>query len=517
MGWEKEVQDISAMREKALEQGGKDAVSAQNAKGRLSVRERIDKLLDTNSFQEHGSLAGSSLRNDKGEIESFTPANYVTGLGKIEGRLVAVGGEDFTLKGGSPNASGLRKSVYSEELALQYKVPLVRLLEGGGGSVASGKGNQGPVGSPVFEKPRFQSIAKLLGIAPVVSAALGPVAGFPAARLAASHFSVMTKETAQILIAGPALVSRALDTNLTKEELGGAAIHSKNGVCSVVAKDEEDAFDQIRTFLSFLPSNVWELSAPMASSDIVDRCEDKLLSFVPRNRRQPFDMRKLIRLVIDKNSFFEMHKGYGPSLITAFGRLNGHSVGIIGNDCRFYAGAMSANAAIKVRKFIELCDLFHIPILNFVDEPGFMIGPDAEREGTIRPGTSAVAAAVMSVVPWATIIIKKAFGVAAAAHFSENGYVLAWPSAEMGALPVEGGVAIAFRKQIAESDDPDKKRAELEAELADRQSPLPRGESFSVHDVIDPRETRPRLCHWLDWIQPSMEELKGPVTFGYRP
>ncbi|MEH6404765.1 MAG: carboxyl transferase domain-containing protein [Sneathiella sp.] len=517
MSWEKEVTEISTMHKKALEQGGSEAIAKQHAKGRLTVRERIDALLDTGSFKEHGRLSGAATRDEAGTLTDFTPANYVTGLGKIDERPVAVGGEDFTLKGGSPSSAGLRKSVYSEELALHYKIPLVRLLEGGGGSIASGKGNQGPVGSPVYEKPRFQSIAKLLSVAPVASAALGPVAGFPAARFAASHFSVMTKDTAQILIAGPALVSRALDIDLTKEELGGVAVHGRNGVATNIAKDEDDAFTQIRSFLSYLPSNVWGLPPVIPNDDPTDRCAQELLSIVPRNRRHPFNMRKLIKMVIDTNSFFEMQKNYGPSLITAFGRLNGQPVGIIGNDCRFYAGAMSANAAIKVRKFIELCDTFHLPILNFVDEPGFMIGPDAENAGTIRFGTSAVAAAVMSVVPWASIVVKKSFGVAAAAHYSEEGYVLAWPSAEMGALPVEGGVAVAFHRQIRDADDPDAMRAQLETELGAKQSPLPRGESFSVHDVIDPRDTRPHLCQWLEWIIPGMENLKGPVSFGFRP
>jgi acetyl-CoA carboxylase carboxyltransferase component len=517
MSWEKEVNEIAAMRAQALKMGGKKSVEAQHAKGRLTIRERIDYLLDKNSFKEHGSLAGSATRNDAGELTEFTPANYITGVGQINGDPVAVGGEDFTLKGGSPNASGLRKSVYAEELALQYKIPLVRMLEGGGGSVAGGKGSQGPVGNPVFEKPRFQSIAKIMSVSPVASAALGPVAGFPAARFAASHFSVMTKETAQILIAGPAVVSRALDTNLTKEDLGGAQIHGRNGVAASVAKNEEDALDQIRTFLSYLPSNVWELPPEVQSSDATDRCEDELLSIIPKNRRQPFNMRKIIKLVVDVGSFFEMNKSYGPSLITGFARMNGLSVGVIGNDCKYYAGAMGANASIKVRRFIELCDTFHVPIINLVDEPGFMIGPDSEKDGTIRFGTSAVAAAVMSVVPWATVVIKKAFGVAAAAHFSDNSYVIAWPSAEMGALPVEGGVAVAFRRQITEADDPDAMRAKLEAELASKQSPLPRGESFNLHDVIDPRETRPQLCQWVDLIRPSLAELKGPVSFGYRP
>jgi len=517
MSWEDDVNNLNALRASALEMGGAEAVSTQHEKGRLTIRERIDLLLDKDSFHEHGSLGGGSVRDEDGKLVEFTPANYVTGLGKINDRPVAIGGEDFTVKGGSPNAAGLRKSIYAEEMALQYKFPLVRMLEGGGGSVATGKGNSGPTGSPVYEKPRFKSIAQLMGVAPVVSAALGPVAGFPAARFAASHFSVMTKDTAQILIAGPAVVSRALNTDLTKEELGGAKIHGRNGVATNIAKDEEDAFEQIRTFLSFLPTNVWELPPIQAPEDNVDRCEEKLLSIVPKNRRQPFDMRKLIQLIMDRRFFFEMNKSFGPSLITGLARLNGQPVGVIGNDCRYYAGAMSANAAIKVRRFIELCDLFHLPIVNFVDEPGFMIGPDAEKDGTIRYGTSAVAAAVCSVVPWATIIIKKAFGVAAAAHFSDNSYVLAWPSAEMGALPVEGGVAVAFRKQIADAENPDELREKLERELAAKQSPLPRGESFSVHDVIDPRETRPYLCQWIDWITPSLGDLKGPVNFGYRP
>lgn len=517
MSWNKEVQDLKNLREQALKMGGDDAVNTQHAKGRLTVRERIELLLDKDSFKEHGAIAGGSIRDENGVLQDFTPANYITGLGNINGRPIALGGEDFTVKGGSPNAAGLRKSVYAEELALQYKRPLVRLLEGGGGSVSGSSGNKGPVGSPVYEKPRFQSIAKIMSVAPVASAALGPVAGFPAARFAASHFSVMTKDTAQILIAGPAVVSRALDQNLTKEELGGAKIHSKNGVATNIAKDEKDALEQIKTFLSFLPSNVWELAPTFKSNDDAGRASDALLDIVPKNRRLPFNMRVLIKHVVDNGDLFEMNKSFGPSLITAFARLKGQPVGVIGNDCRYYAGAMGANAAIKVRRFIELCDLFHLPIVNFVDEPGFMIGPDSEKEGTIRYGTSAVAAAVCSVVPWATIIVKKAFGVAAAAHFSDNSYVLAWPSAEMGALPVEGGVAVAFRKQIEQAANPEEMRAQLETELASQQSPIPRGESFSVHDVIDPRETRPHLCQWIDWITPSLDELKGPVTFGYRP
>ncbi|WP_373085922.1 acyl-CoA carboxylase subunit beta [Sneathiella sp.] len=517
MSWEKDVNEIKKMRILAQELGGNDAVETHHAKGRLTIRERLDHLLDKDSFAEQGRLAGAAERDTDGNLVSFSPANYITGFGDIDGRRVVVGGEDFTLKGGSPNQAGLRKSIFAEELASQYRAPLVRLLEGGGGSIAKGKGNSGPVGSPVYETPRFHSIARILGQVPVASAALGPVAGFPAARFAASHFSVMTRDTAQLLIAGPALVERALNIKLTKEELGGVQIHSRNAVSANIATSEIDAFEQIRQFLSYLPSNVWELAEQRLNDDPPARADEALLSIVPKNRRLPFKMRNLIEMVIDRESYFEMGRAFGPGLITAFGRLNGLSVGIIANDCWFYAGAMGADAAQKVRRFIELCDTFHLPIVNFTDEPGFMIGPDAEKNGTIKYGTSAVAAAVMSVVPWATIVVRKAFGVAAAAHFSDGGYVLAWPSAEMGALPVEGGVAVAYRRQLAAADDPEKLRRELEEQLAAQQSPFPRAENFNVNDLIDPRETRPALCQWAEWIRPNLESLKGPVTFSFRP
>lgn len=516
MSWEKEASEIARIREAAMAQGGADAIEAQHAKGRLTVRERIDAIVDTNSFNEQGKTTGAAERDKNGALKAFTPANYVVGFGKINGRRVAIGGEDFTLKGGSPNAAGLRKSIYAEEMSLRYKVPLVRMLEGGGGSVSK-KGSDGPVGSPVYEPQRFYSIAKILSEVPVVSAAVGPVAGFPAARFAASHFALMTRDTAQVMIAGPALVERALDISMSKEELGGVQIHGRNGVADRIAKDEADAFDQIRTFLSYMPDNVWELPPRIKPTDDPARKEEALIDIVPRNRRKPFKMRKLIEHIVDLDSFFEMGKQYGRGLITGLARLDGVPVGIIGNDCNFYAGAMNAEGAQKVRRFIELCDTFHLPIVNLVDEPGFMIGPDSEKAGTIRYGTAAVAAAVLSPVPWCSVVIRKSFGVAAAAHYSQNGYVLAWPSAEMGALPVEGGVAVAFRRQISEADNPEQLRAELEEKLARQQSVFPRAESFSINEVIDPRETRPMLCQWIDWIKPELERLKGPTGFGYRP
>ena len=506
MNWKKETVEIRKRRKLAKDQGGQEAIKLQHAKGRLTLRERIDLLLDKDTFQEQGEIAGGSEVNEEGKLESVTPANFILGFGKINDRQVVVGGEDFTVKGGSPNAAGLRKSVYTEELALKYKMPLIRLHEGGGGSVAGpGKKSGGYGGDPVFSRSRFKSIADTLREIPVASAALGPVAGMPAARFVGSHFRVMTKETAQILVAGPAVVERAFGKKMSKEELGGSEIHKLNGVTDNVAISEEDAFKQIKRFLSFFPQNKYELAERVESNDPIDRQEENLISIIPKDRKRSYEMRDIVNLVFDKESFFEMTRYFGRGIITGFARINGFSVAIFANDSNFYAGSMSAEGAQKTTRFIRLCDTFNIPIVSLVDEPGFLIGPDAEKAGTILHGTEAVLATTESTVPWTTIMIRKSFGVAAAAHYGPDGYVLAWPSAESGPLPLEGGVAVAFKKEIAEAKNPDAKRKELEEKMAKNQNPFPRAEAFSVHEIIDPRETRKYISLWAERIQSQLK------------
>jgi acetyl-CoA carboxylase carboxyltransferase component len=520
MSWQDEVDEINKRRKLARAQGGEESIARHHGFGKLTIRERIDALLDENSFREQGRLAGGATLDDAGEVASFDPSNYVLGCGEINSRTVVVGGEDFTLKGGSPNAAGYRKSVFAEHLALDMRAPLVRLMEGGGGSVAgAGDDPKKPrtVGEPPHTPPRLQVIAEAMNKIPIASAALGPVAGLPAARLVASHFTVMTRETAQVLIAGPAVVERALGVSVSKEELGGPQVHLHSGVVDNLAEDEYDAFRQIRTFLSYFPQNAWQSAPRVSCEDPVDRCEDSLLSLVPRDRRESFDMHDAVEAVVDRGSFFEYAASYGPSLITGYARINGQSVGILANDCRYYAGAMSAEAAQKTRRLIETCDSFHIPVLTFIDEPGFMIGPEAESAATIRYGMAAVAAANSSVVPWASVMVHKSFGVATTAHFAPDNYILSWPSVAAGALPVEGGVAVAFRRQLAEAEDPDGMRRELEEKLASARTPFPAAESFAVNDLIDPRETRPLLCQWVEDIQPRLREQVQPVRFGMRP
>jgi len=515
MSWKNEVEGIEARRKAALEQGGADAVARQHNQGRLTVRERVEALIDPGSLDEIGRGAGDSEVDENGDLIEFSPANFVLGFAKIDGRRVVVGGEDFTLRGGSPTTAGLRKSVYAETVALKHRVPLVRLHEGSGGSVGGPKRPSPP--SPVFDPPRFRSVAQCLATLPVASAALGAVAGLPAARLVASHFSVMSKKTAQILIAGPAVVARAMGENLTKEELGGATVHARNGTVDNAAEDELGAIADIRRFLSYMPANVWELPPTRACDDPVDRKEEALLEIVPKDRRRAFDMRRVISMVFDLESFFEMGRGYGRSQIVGFARLDGRVVGVWANDGRHLAGAMTADGAQKARRFMELCETFHIPIITLIDEPGFAIGSRAEKQATIRAGAAAVLTSTMVNVPWASVMIRRSFGVAQAAHYGPDAYVIAWPSAETGPLPVEGGVAVAFRRVIAEAPDPEAKRRELEEQMAAKQSPFPRAEAFAIHELIDPRETRPMLCHWLDRVEPLLPPLLGPSHFALRP
>ncbi|MEM9669458.1 MAG: carboxyl transferase domain-containing protein [Pseudomonadota bacterium] len=517
MSWEAEAEEIRRRKELALAQGGEASVARQHEKGRLTIRERIDLLLDEGSFDEVGPAAGAAERGDNGALLSFDPANFILGFGRINGQRVVVGGEDFTMKGGSPSPAGLRKSVYTEDLALQYKLPLVRLHEGAGGSVGGTGGKGQSLPGPVFATPRFKSVAECMARVPVATAALGAVAGLPAARLVSSHFSVMSKSTAQVLTAGPAVVERAMGEKKTKDELGGWKVHTKNGTVDNGGEDEADCLAQIRRFLSYMPSNVDTLAPVTSTDDPVDRTEEALIDIVPRERRRAFDMRSVLKLVLDQDSFFEMGAGYGRSQIVGLARLNGQPVGIWANNCKFLAGSMTADGAQKARRFMELCEVFSLPIISFIDEPGFMIGSQAEHEATIRHGANAVLTASLTTVPWASILVRRSFGVAQAAHYGPGGLVLAWPSGESGPLPVEGGVAVAFHREIAAAEDPDARRKELEEAFAARQSPFPRAEALSVHDLIDPRQTRPELCRWIDRVQPLLPDLLGPSHFAIRP
>jgi len=484
----------------------------------LVVRERIDALVDPASFNEWGGVAGTSEVDDDGELKSFTASNVLLGIASIDARPVVVCGDDFTIRGAAYSPAGLKKGLYADELAVRRRMPLIRLLEGGGASIAGATGTAGRSGYDMTSP----AVANLLCIealatVPVVCAALGPVAGFPAARLVASHLSIMTRDGAQVLTGGPLLVARATGEDSSKEELGGADIHTRSGVVDNLAEDEPDVWRQTRRFLSYLPGSVYELPPRVPISDPAERREQELLSIIPRNRRRAYKMRRVIELVVDAGSLFEIAPYYGRSQITGLARVDGHSVGILANDCYREGGSMTAEGAQKVRRFFELCDSFHIPILSFVDEPVFAIGSAAEKAGTIRYGMQTMFAALQTSVPWFAILVRRSFGVAAGIHLGPQVTAVAWPSAQSGALPVESGVALAFRSEIEAASDPEARRRELEDEMHAAQSIFPRAEEFGVHDLIDPRDTRPRVCAWLRDIQRQLDGQLGPKSYGPRP
>jgi acetyl-CoA carboxylase carboxyltransferase component len=518
VSWKPELDEVERRRELAREHGGPEAVARQRAQGRETVRQRIDALVDAGSFQEYGGITGEALLDAEGRVRDFTPANVVAGVARIDGRPCVIGGDDFTLRGAAYSAVGIKKGQFADELAIRRRIPLVRLLEGGGASIAGATGVRGRSGYDMTApSPLNLLCVEALAAVPVVCAALGPVAGFPAARLVASHLSLMTRDTAQILTGGPALVERALRQKVSKEELGGAQVHAKSGVVDNVVADEAEVFQQTRSFLGYLPPNVWEGPPVRACDDPPEREEEELLSLIPRERRRAYKVRRAIELIVDRGSFFEMTAGYAREQVTGLARANGHPIGVLANDCRFYGGSMTAEGAQKVRRFVDLCDTFHLPILSLVDEPGFMIGPDAERAGTIRYGMQALFAASQSEVPWLAVILRKAFGVAAGIHLGRFATVVGWPSAEAGALPVEGGVALAFGREIAAAPDPEARRRELEEEVGRAQSIVPRAEDFGIHDLIDPRKTRALLCRWIDEIQTQLRQLRGPRARSLRP
>ena len=519
--WQPEVDELALRRAQADALGGPAAVAKHHDQGRLTIRERIAAMADAGSFQEVGRLTGQGRYDAEGKLLGVTPAPYVMGLAKIDGRPVAIGGEDFTVRGGT-SWSGDRKKGgqggFVEDLAHHYRIPLVNLIDGSGGSVTSINRR----GHSVFPGVHgFERSVELMGEVPVVCAVLGTAAGGPAGRAILSHWSVMVKDTSHVFAAGPPVVERSLRQKITKEALGGPGVAVDiAGTIDNVASTEAQCFEMVRRYLSYMPQNVWHLPPIVESGDPADRAEQELLSIVPRNRRKAYDMRRVIRLIADRDSVFELQPSYGKALITCLARMNGKVVGFIANNPIVYGGAMDGRAARKQTHFVELCDCFHIPLVFLVDVPGFMVGRDAEAAGTLREGMRSVYVGLQASVPMFTVVIRKCYGMAGMGATDKNGLdlKLAWPSAEWGSLPIEGGVAAAFRREIQAAADPAAREAQIEKELREMASPFRTAEAFGVEEIIDPRETRAYLCRFIDAAQERLATSVGQKPrFGVRP
>lgn len=515
-GWDEELAELDRRVELAERQGGAEAVERHHAKGRLTIRERIAAVADESSFHEIGRLAGSSTYDERGGLVDFVPSNVVFGNARIDGRPVVVTGYDFTVRGGASDASVGAKRPYADQMAYEQRVPLVRLLEGAGGSVRS---IESLGHSYVSEIVGWDYAVKSLSTVPVVAAALGPVAGLPAAEVPATHFSVMVKGAAQVFAAGPPLVKAATGRDITKEELGGWEVATRAGTVDNAVDTEQEALAEIHRFLSYLPSNVYELPPVIECDDPIDRTDDWLREAIPRTRT-PSDTRRMIRSIVDEGSMFEIAPRFGRAVVATLSRIGGHPVAVLGTDGRFDGAGFSTEAAAKLTRFVDLADLFHLPVVYLVDNPGMMIGLAAEQAGALRAGCRALSAVHETNVPWASVLVRRCFGVGGATHRNMNRYSMrvAWPSGTWGSLPLEGGIDAAYKSVIEEADDPERAREELHARLQAVRSPFRTAEKFLVEDVIDPAETRPLLG---EWVQRAYHRLRsdtiGPSGRTYRP
>jgi propionyl-CoA carboxylase beta chain len=348
-----------------------------------------------------------------------------------------------------------------------------------------------------------------LGRVPVVACALGPVAGLGAARLVTSHVAIGVRGISQVFIAGPAVVAAGMGETVDKESLGGIDVVAKAGTVDVVVDDEPAAFDVVRRLLALLPPNTATLPARVQPSDPPDRRDESLRDLVPQDRRQPYDVRRLVASVCDQGSVLELGRTFAPSAVTALAQIDGWPVAVLASDPRFYGGGMTADGADKTARFVDLAETFRLPVVHLVDQPGFVIGSAAERAGTIRRGARALAAVYQSSVPWASVLVRRVFGVAGAAHRPHHRHTfrVAWPSGDWGSLPIEGGLEVAFKRLLAEAgDDAPRLQAEIAERLEAVRSPFRTAESFLVEDIIDPADTRPLLA---EWVSTAYETLTG--------
>ncbi|WP_420438503.1 acyl-CoA carboxylase subunit beta [Candidatus Poriferisodalis sp.] len=516
MSWEPEIAELRRREAFAEALGGPDKVERQHFFGKMTVRERVDAVADKGSFHEIGKTAGVAEYDDHGNLVNLTPSNFIFGLARIDDRPVILSGDDFTVRGGSSDATIPEKRNAAESMAYEMRLPHIRLVDGmgGGGSVKSIE----MAGRTYIPELRgWDVIVNHLSVAPSVSLALGSVAGIGAARVATAHYSVIVRDTAQMMIAGPALVEQASLGDHGKEELGHADIHTANGAIDDVVDSEAEAFECARQFLSYLPSNIDELPERVLSGDSPQRRDDELISIVPREPRRVYKMRSIIESVCDQGSFFEIGRRWGRSLITGLARLDGWPVAIFGEDPYVYGGGWTADSCRKLIRLLDTASTFHLPVVHLADCPGFLIGKESEESGTIRFGSAALAALGQLTAPFACVVIRKAFGVAGAANNKPGArsYRVAWPSGDWGSLPIEGGLEVAYKQDLADSDTPDELLSEIRDRLNSVRSPHRSAEFFEIEEIIDPRDTRPVLCEWVDLARRSLKP--GPSTFGYRP
>jgi propionyl-CoA carboxylase beta chain len=506
---------LHEQREKAQLGGGEERIKAQHGRGRLTARERLDLLLDKGSFRETDMFVTHRTTDFGLDKRKYLGDSVVTGWGTIEGRLVYVFSQDFTVFGGSLGEVHAAKICKIMDMAMKNGAPVIGLNDSGGARIQEGVVSLGAY-ADIFLRNTLAS-----GVVPQISAIMGPCAGGAVYSPALTDFIFMVRNSSYMFVTGPDVVKTVTHEDVTFEELGGADTHaSTSGVCHYVAENEADCLYMIRVMLSYLPQNNMEDPPFVPTSDDRLRTEAALDELIPEDPSKPYDMREVIKLVVDDGVFMEVHENYAQNIVTCFARLGGHSVGIIANQPSVLAGVLDINSSDKAGRFVRFCDSFNLPLITLVDVPGFLPGTGQEHGGIIRHGAKLLYAYCEATVPKITLITRKAYGgaydVMSSKHIRGD-LNFAWPSAELAVMGPEGAVNIIFRKELAEADDPDKRRQELVAEYREKfANPYIAASRGYIDDIIEPRFTRPRLINALEMLA-NKRDSNPPKKHGNIP
>jgi Carboxyl transferase domain. len=504
MSMEDRVEDLLKRRESIYEGGGADKVEKQHQKGKLTARERIEKLLDEDSFVEIDAFVEHRCIDFGMENQRIPGEGVVTGYGTIDGRLVYVYAQDFTVLGGSLGEYHAKKITKIMDMAVKMGAPLIGLNDSGGARIQEGVDALSGYGNIFFRN----TLAS--GVIPQISVIMGPSAGGAVYSPALTDFIFMVDKTSQMFITGPQVIKAVTGEDVSAEELGGSITHStKSGVAHFRAANDEECLEMVRTLLSYLPSNNLEDPPQHMINDDINRLSDRLMEIIPDNPNKPYDMKEIISEIVDDGIYLESQSMYAENIITAFARLNGRTIGIIANQPKILAGCLDINASDKASRFIRFCDAFNIPLLNIVDVPGFLPGTNQEYGGIIRHGAKMLYAYSEATVPKVTLIVRKAYGGAYLAMCSKDlgaDIVLAWPTAEIAVMGPDGAANIVFKNEIKSSDDPVAARNEKIKEYRENfANPYRAAARGYVDDVILPSETRPRLISAFDMLMSKRE------------
>jgi acetyl-CoA carboxylase carboxyltransferase component len=500
------LQELQELEAKALASGGAKSIERQHSRGKMTARERITALLDEDSFEETDMLVRHRAHGFG--IEDRRPYSdaVVTGWGTILGRKVFVFAQDFTVFGGSLGEVMGEKICKIMDLALETGAPVIGLNDSGGARIQEGASSLAGYGY-IFDRNVRSS-----GVIPQISAIMGPCAGGAVYSPSITDFTFMVSESSHMFITGPDVIKTVTGEDVTQEELGGAMSHaSKSGVAHFVTQDDEDCLQQIRYLLSFIPSNNFESAPYYPPTDDPDRSCDELNELMPDSPNKPYDMHQVIASVFDDGEFFEVHSHWAMSIITGFSRLNGHTVGVVANQPQVLAGTLDIESSTKAARFVRFCDAFNIPLVTFVDVPGFLPGTEQEYGGIIRHGAKLLYAFSEATVPRMTVITRKAYGGAYVVMNSKHiraDVSYAWPSAQIAVMGAEGAVNIIHRREIAEAEDTDAKRTQLVEDYVERFSnPYIAAERGYVDAVIDPADTRRKLIASLEMLASKRESI----------